>query len=272
MYDISDWPIPTPKPARQAIPSDVNPANSAAANAGTTKSTSVLESACARGAATMPMAPASADASTVLAIDSWFGERPASMPYTSFSAAARVARPNRVHRYRPVRTSAMSSTMPAIQNLFAGIDAPKTSTMLFGKTLGICFDAEPNHSSTVAWRISRIPSEATSLASGDDVRSGRKTSNSLSTPTRTDTTIVTSDSGSSGQREAEVVGLQCPECVRGDHRHRAGGQIDDAGSAVRDDHGHGDPGDHRARPEAEQDEERNVLHARSSSTVQPRGG
>ena len=66
--------------------------------------------------------------------------------------------------------------MAAIQNRFAGIDAPNSSTMLVGKTLGICFDAEPNHSSTVAWRINRMPSEATSLASGDDVRSGRKTS------------------------------------------------------------------------------------------------
>ena len=88
----------------------------------------------------MPMAPASADAITVLAIESWFGDRPASIPNTSFSAAARVARPNRVHRYRAVNASAISTTMPAIQNLFAGIDAPNTSTMLVGKTLGICFD------------------------------------------------------------------------------------------------------------------------------------
>ena len=143
----------------------------------------------------MPIAPANADASTVLAIDSWFGDRPASMPYTSFSAAARVARPNRVQRYKAVSASAISTTMAAIQNLFAGIDVPNTSTMLVGKTLGICFDGEPNHSSTVAWRINRIPSEATSLASGDDVRSGRKTSSSLSTPTRTDTTIVTTTAG-----------------------------------------------------------------------------
>ena len=72
---------------------------------------------------------------------------------------------------------------------------PNTLTMLVGKTLGICFAAEPNHSSTVAWKINRIPSEATSLASGDDVRSGRKTSSSLSTPTRTDTRIVTATAG-----------------------------------------------------------------------------
>ena len=68
--------------------------------------------------------------------------------------------------------------MPAIQNRFAGIDAPNSSTMLVGKMLGICFDAVPNHSSMVACRISRMPSDATSLASGDDVRSGRNTSSS----------------------------------------------------------------------------------------------
>ena len=63
------------------------------------------------------------------------------------------------------------------------------------KTLGICFDAEPNHSSIVAWRTSRIPSEATSLASGDEVRSGRNTSSSLITPTRTATSSVTTTAG-----------------------------------------------------------------------------
>ena len=143
----------------------------------------------------MPIAPANADATTVLAIDSWFGDRPASMPYTSFSAAARVASPNRVQRYKAVSASAISTTIAAIQNLFAGIDVPKTLTKLVGKTLGICFDGEPNHSRIVAWRVNRIPSEATSLASGDDVRSGRKTSSSLTTPTTIDTTIVTTIAG-----------------------------------------------------------------------------
>src|SRR5690606_3405829 len=93
---ISDWPMPMPKPARQATHSDVNPANSAAASAGTTNSTRVSESAWASGAATMPIAPAIADASSVLAIESWLGDSPASIAKTSFSDAARVARPNRV--------------------------------------------------------------------------------------------------------------------------------------------------------------------------------
>ena len=40
----------------------------------------------------------------------------------------------------------------------------------------------------------------------------------------------------------------------------AGGEVDDPRAAIGDDHRHGDPGDHRARPEAEQDEEDNLLH------------
>ena len=105
-----------------------------------------------------------------------------------------------------------------------------------------------------------MPSEATSLASGDDVRSGRNTSSSQSTPTRTDTSDRDRDRRGGRQREAEVVGLQRPERVRGDHRDGAGGEVDDPRTDVRDDHGHGDAGDHRARPEAEQDEESDVLH------------
>ena len=195
-YGTSDWPIPTPKPARQAIQSELKPANKAAASAGTMKSTSVVESAWASGAATMPIAPASADASTVFAIESWFGDSPASIaehlvlgrcpgrqaePCPAEQGAERerdqhdhARHPEPVHRDRR---------------------AEDLSTMSFGKTLGIDCDAEPNQSSIVAWRISRIPSEATSLASGDDVRSGRNTSSSLSTPTRIATAIVTIAAG-----------------------------------------------------------------------------
>ena len=159
------------------------------------KSTSVVESAWASGAATMPIAPATAEASTVFVIESWFGDRPTSMPNTSFSDAARVSSPNRVQRNNAPRASAISTTTPAIQNRFSGIDEPSTSRMSVVKTLGICLDAEPNQSSIVAWRINRIPSEATSLASGDDVRSGRNTISSLITPTRTATSIVTATAG-----------------------------------------------------------------------------
>ena len=84
----------------------------------------------------MPMAPANADASTVLAIESWFGDRPASMPYTSFSAAARVARPNRVQRYKAASASAISTTITAIQNRFAGIDVAEDLDEVGGEDAG----------------------------------------------------------------------------------------------------------------------------------------
>ncbi len=58
------------RPATHAMPIDVNRANSAAASAGTMNSASVIESACTNGAEMMPMIPAIAEASTVLAIES----------------------------------------------------------------------------------------------------------------------------------------------------------------------------------------------------------
>ena len=60
---------------------------------------------------------------------------------------------------------------------------------------GTCLAADPNHSSTVACSVSRMPSEAMSFASGDDVLSGRKTTNSVNTPTATATAMVTITAG-----------------------------------------------------------------------------
>ena len=76
--------------------------------------------------------------------------------------------------------------------------------MFLGKMLGIGCDGEPNQSSIVACRINRIPSEATSLASGDDVRSGRNTSSSLSTPTRIATVMVMISGRDGAERDVEV--------------------------------------------------------------------
>ena len=75
----------------------MNRASSAAASAGTIWSGSVSVSSWVIDAARIPMPPAIADASSVFAIDSAFGERPPSIATTSFSEAARVARPKRVN-------------------------------------------------------------------------------------------------------------------------------------------------------------------------------
>ena len=77
---------------------DVKPANSAAASAGTTWNASVCESSGTSGATRTPSPPATTHASTVFVIDRRLGDRPASIAETSFSDAARVARPNRVQR------------------------------------------------------------------------------------------------------------------------------------------------------------------------------
>ena len=97
-YWSSEPMIPRPIPAAHAIPNEVKPAISAAASAGTIWSGSVSVSSCVIDAARIPMPPAIAEASSVLTIDSRFGESPPSIAATSFSDAARVWSPNRVNR------------------------------------------------------------------------------------------------------------------------------------------------------------------------------
>ena len=78
----------------------------------------------------------------------------------------------------------ISTTTPAIQKRLTGIELPSTSTIRTGNTLGICRGAaEPQQHRGLQHQ--QDAEEATSLASGDDVRSGRNTSSSPSTPTST---------------------------------------------------------------------------------------
>ena len=67
-YRISDWTTPIARPAKHAMPNDVNPARRAAASAGTICSASVAESSVTRGATSTPSAPARTLASTVFAM------------------------------------------------------------------------------------------------------------------------------------------------------------------------------------------------------------
>ena len=97
-YWISDSMIPSPIPAAQARPNEVKRAISAAVSAGTICSGSVSESSSVIAAARMPTAPAMNEATSVLPSDSNLGDSPPSIAATSFSDAARVARPNRDHR------------------------------------------------------------------------------------------------------------------------------------------------------------------------------
>ena len=97
-YSSSEYRMPIPRLAAHAMPNEVKEASSAAASAGMICSGSVSGSSWVIDAARMPSAPASTAATTVLISEIVFGDRPPSMAATSFSAAARVASPNRVHR------------------------------------------------------------------------------------------------------------------------------------------------------------------------------
>ena len=80
MSCTNDWPMPIGNPARHAVRSDVKRANNAAPSAGAMSSGNVLGSACAIGAARIPISPAKPDAKIALTIESWFGDNPASIP------------------------------------------------------------------------------------------------------------------------------------------------------------------------------------------------
>ncbi len=64
-----------------------------------------------------------------------------------------------------------------------------------GRIAGEVSPVVPKSSSIDAWRVSRTPSEETSLASGDAVRSGRNAMNSIARPTITVQTIVSTMAG-----------------------------------------------------------------------------
>ena len=89
---------PSARPTAQAIPKDVNRANSAAARAGTTSSGNVVEFSVMSGAASTPSMPAITEPMSVLMSDSVCGNRPTYIAETSFSAEARVRMPNPVQR------------------------------------------------------------------------------------------------------------------------------------------------------------------------------
>jgi hypothetical protein len=64
-------------------------------------------------------------------------------------------------------------TMPARMNRFTGTTAPSMCTVLVGRMPGAGCGVMPKASSIDACATSSTPSEATSLASGAELRSGR---------------------------------------------------------------------------------------------------
>ncbi len=187
--------MPMPRPAAAAIPNEVRRASSAAASAGTTCRGSETESSWVIDAASTPTVPATTEASSVLAIDSWLADRPASIALTSFSEAARVASPKRLKRYRAASRIAITTTMPASRKRSSGTVAPSTCTTLVGRIDGCGFCVVPKASSIDAWAINSTPSDDTSLANGDALRSGRNAINSIAAPTSSVYTNVRTSAG-----------------------------------------------------------------------------
>ena len=117
----------------------------------------------------------------------------------------------------------------------------------------------PNASSIDACATSSTPSEATSLASGEELRSGRKTTNSVTAPTATTNTRLSGSAAAVGS-DRDLAGVQRPVGVAAEHRHAAGGEVDDPGAPVGEHHAERDAGDQRAGTEPEQDEQQDLLH------------
>ena len=174
-----------PKAETVAIQNEVNDASSAAARAGMICSGSVSGSSWVIDAARMPTAPASSDDTSVLTTAMRAGDRPPSIAADSFSAAARVASPNLVHL--KMAHSAIVTTMisPVRMNRSTPIGAPSNSIPFCGRIVGSGCGVVPNAIRHAACAISSTPSEDISRASGEEVRSGRKTANSTSAPQAT---------------------------------------------------------------------------------------
>jgi hypothetical protein len=77
---------------------------------------------------------------------------------------------------------AAAMTTPAMMNRFVGTGTSKTVTVPSGRMVGADLLPVPNRRSTPACATSSTPSDATSFASGDAVRSGRNATSSMSAP------------------------------------------------------------------------------------------
>jgi hypothetical protein len=105
-----------------------------------------------------------------------------------------VAKPNRLNRYRIDRPMVSATTIPARTKCATGTVTPTTSMTSSVNTGGLSKGAVPNTSCTRDCINNRTPTEATSLARGDAVRSGRTATNSTTTAsTHINTRVMTMD-------------------------------------------------------------------------------
>ena len=76
-----------------------------------------------------------------------------------------------------------------------GMTAPSIDTVFCGSTFGSGCSELPNASSIEAWSTSSTPSDETSLASGEAVRSGRNAISSVAAPAASTTTRLATSAG-----------------------------------------------------------------------------
>ncbi len=89
-----------------------------------------------------------------------------------------------------MRAIAITITIAARMKWLTGTLTSKRVTVSLGRIEGRTWGLGPKASRIAACAMSRIPSEATSLASGEAVRRGRKASSSIARPIASETTIV----------------------------------------------------------------------------------
>src|ERR1700733_94969 len=186
---------PRISPAAQAIGNEVKSANSAAARAGTTASGSTWESSVVIGAASTPMEPAITAASSVLAIDSRFTDRPISVADVSFSNAAFVSSPKRLQRYAAQSRTVTPIAIPAKMRFDSGTVNPRTVTSALEMIEGSVFGNGPKAKSIAACAARRIPTDATSLTTGEAFLNGRKANTSMAVPSTSDTSRASRNDG-----------------------------------------------------------------------------
>src|SRR3954454_12040709 len=98
----------------------------------------------------MPARPARTVASTQLPVPMRLAESPIRAAPCSFSAAARVARPNRVTRYVTDSAIASTITIPDTQNRSGGTGSPARLTGLDGRIVGVDFGVVPKLRTAIA--------------------------------------------------------------------------------------------------------------------------
>ena len=201
--------------------------------------------------ASTPSAPATTLASTVFAIERALGESPTSMPETSFSDAARVARPNRVQRYIAASATAAATTIPTRMKLSTGTWPPSIATVCVGRNAAGTCGVLPKAIVTQRLGEQQHAERADQLPE----RSGR--------PQRPEARELDDNADDRGEhdREHEADGrvdrrpvfarVERPEGVPGQHRHRAGADVDDPRTAVRQNYAERDARDQGAPAEAE---------------------